>query len=214
MLPWAVPKSSTAAPPPLQDDKAARILAAATAVFSRYGFRRAAIDDVAREAGVAKGTVYLYYESKEALFRAVAQDFADRMLAGAASACATRAPVPERLRRVLEAKFLYVYDVVTRSAHASELLDARGRLAARVFDVTDRQYQARLASVLEEGVAAGQLDLSRAELTPATAAAFLIRAGHGLATPDPSGSLPSRETLKKRIAELVRVALEGLRVAA
>ena len=45
------------------------ILDAALAVFGESGFARAKIDDVARLAGVSKGTVYLYYESKEALFR-------------------------------------------------------------------------------------------------------------------------------------------------
>src|SRR5690242_1165593 len=45
------------------------ILDAALAVFSESGFARAKLDDVARLAGVSKGTVYLYFDSKEALFR-------------------------------------------------------------------------------------------------------------------------------------------------
>jgi AcrR family transcriptional regulator len=45
------------------------ILDAALVVFGESGFARAKIDDVARLAGVSKGTVYLYYDSKEALFR-------------------------------------------------------------------------------------------------------------------------------------------------
>ena len=45
------------------------ILDAALTVFGESGFARAKIDDVARVAGVCKGTVYLYFDSKEALFR-------------------------------------------------------------------------------------------------------------------------------------------------
>src|SRR5215208_3049991 len=45
------------------------ILDAAFVVFGDSGFARAKIDDVARLAGVSKGTVYLYFDSKEALFR-------------------------------------------------------------------------------------------------------------------------------------------------
>ena len=45
------------------------ILDAALMVFGESGFARTKIDDVARLAGVSKGTVYLYYDSKEALFR-------------------------------------------------------------------------------------------------------------------------------------------------
>ena len=49
-------------------DKRAMILAAAREFFERFGYRRTVIDNVVREAGVAKGTFYLYFESKEELF--------------------------------------------------------------------------------------------------------------------------------------------------
>jgi AcrR family transcriptional regulator len=49
--------------------RAEEILDAALEVFGRSGFDRAKIEDVARLAGVSKGTVYLYFDSKEALFR-------------------------------------------------------------------------------------------------------------------------------------------------
>jgi AcrR family transcriptional regulator len=53
----------------------ARILRAATALFQRQGYRRTSIDEVARDAGVAKGTVYLYFRNKaELLIRAVAEE--------------------------------------------------------------------------------------------------------------------------------------------
>lgn len=194
---------------PEASETGARILEAAVSVFSRYGFRRASVDDVAREAGVAKGTIYLYHESKEAMFRAVGQAVADRLLQGAAAARAAEGTAAERLRLVLEAKFLYLYDVVTRSPHAAELLDSKGRLLADLFETVDRKYQAHVAAVLADGVASGEIDLARAGLTPAAAAAFLIRAGHGLETAD-AGGLPPRDVYRKRIAELVRVVMAGI----
>ena len=50
--------------------KEARILDSAERLFRRYGVKRTSIEDVAREAGIAKGTFYLYYSSKEELFTA------------------------------------------------------------------------------------------------------------------------------------------------
>jgi AcrR family transcriptional regulator len=47
------------------------ILDAAQKVFGESGFARAKLDDVARLAGVSKGTLYLYFDSKETLFREV-----------------------------------------------------------------------------------------------------------------------------------------------
>jgi AcrR family transcriptional regulator len=66
------PQSSSPSAPRWQRRPEARpeeILDAALAVFGESGFARAKIDDVARLAGVSKGTVYLYFDSKESLFR-------------------------------------------------------------------------------------------------------------------------------------------------
>src|ERR1700722_17433909 len=46
------------------------LLDAARAVFSRDGYAASSVDDVAGEAGIAKGTVYLYFKSKEELYLA------------------------------------------------------------------------------------------------------------------------------------------------
>ena len=52
------------------------ILDAARAVFSREGYAASSVDDVAAEAGIGKGTVYLYFKSKEELYlAALARDF-------------------------------------------------------------------------------------------------------------------------------------------
>lgn len=50
------------------------ILAAAAEIFASRGFAAATLDEVAARAGVSKGTVYLYYENKEALFKEVVRE--------------------------------------------------------------------------------------------------------------------------------------------
>lgn len=62
---------------PDQDDRQRarrkRILEAATELFVRLGYRKTSMDEVARRAGIAKGTVYLYYRNKaELVFHAIA----------------------------------------------------------------------------------------------------------------------------------------------
>lgn len=52
------------------EDRPDEILAAALQVFGEQGYTRARLDDVAQRAGVSKGTLYCYFDSKEALFRA------------------------------------------------------------------------------------------------------------------------------------------------
>ena len=54
------------------------ILAAAFEVFAAHGYEAARIDDVARQAGIAKGTIYLYFRDKAQLFRAVVRSLVQK----------------------------------------------------------------------------------------------------------------------------------------
>jgi len=64
----------------LSDIKRRRILDAAVEVFSERGFHLATVSDVARAARVGKGTLYLYFDSKEALLVALLDELVDRLL--------------------------------------------------------------------------------------------------------------------------------------
>src|ERR1700738_1101666 len=79
------------------NDKRERILSAAQDLFLRYGVKRTSIDDVAREAEIAKGTVYLYYASKNDLFAAVAERLCSDILARARQTLLNNKLLTERL---------------------------------------------------------------------------------------------------------------------
>lgn len=76
------------------DVRRRQLLDAAIAVFAKKGYRRASISDVIAAAGVARGTFYLYFKSKDAVFLAILADFQARlaaMLDGEAAIAATGA---------------------------------------------------------------------------------------------------------------------------
>lgn len=79
-------------------DRPREICAAALEVFADKGFAAAKLDEIARRAGVSKGTLYLYFEDKEDLFRAVVRD--------------TIAPNIEIIRGLLDAAELPFADIV------------------------------------------------------------------------------------------------------
>src|ERR1043165_9431557 len=56
-----------------KDARPPEILDAALAVFAQKGFAATRLDDVAARAGITKGTIYLYFDSKQALFEALAR---------------------------------------------------------------------------------------------------------------------------------------------
>jgi AcrR family transcriptional regulator len=56
-----------------KEDRSGEILEAALACFAKNGFAATRMDDIARRAKIAKGTIYLYFENKEAVFKALAR---------------------------------------------------------------------------------------------------------------------------------------------
>jgi len=57
-----------------KDTRDSLIVTAARRLFGKYGLRKTTVDEIAREAGVGKGTIYNYYKSKEEIFQAVVEE--------------------------------------------------------------------------------------------------------------------------------------------
>lgn len=84
-----------------KDERPAEIVAAALEVFAEKGFAAARLDEIARRAGVSKGAVYLYFETKEDIFRAVViQAIAPNVGAVRAMIATHPGPLPDLLRSV------------------------------------------------------------------------------------------------------------------
>lgn len=81
-----------------KDARPSEIVEAALDSFVERGFAATRLDDIAKRAGVTKGTLYLYFDSKEELFKAVVRQSVVPILAGAERAvAASQAPTPELL---------------------------------------------------------------------------------------------------------------------
>lgn len=83
------------------DDKRQRILAAATAVFAERDFHRVQVSEVATRAGVGKGTVYLYFPTKDALQRVALQASLEQLAADVDAAARAGRPVDETLEAIV-----------------------------------------------------------------------------------------------------------------
>src|ERR1700737_4663775 len=76
--------------PPADSARQEHVLSVALEVFGRYGFRKTSMDEVARSADISRQGLYLYFASKEALFRAAVGQELDTAL-GDASRCLNEA---------------------------------------------------------------------------------------------------------------------------
>jgi AcrR family transcriptional regulator len=133
------------------------ILSAAQTRFLHYGFKKTTIDEIAQDAGVGKGTVYLHFESKDdilqTLVRTVKRNVTEQMRAIAQSPLISS---EEKLRRMLVSPILSVHDACTASAHGVELVDEA--MQPNVIRCTDDERTAQrvlIADVLREGMRRG-----------------------------------------------------------
>jgi TetR/AcrR family fatty acid metabolism transcriptional regulator len=168
--------SGTDAPPGPKRDA---ILRAAIDTFAERGYFNAQVADVARAAGVAAGTVYLYFKSKDDLLVSIFERSMREGLTDSRAVVADLADPPERLRRLAR-------------GHLARL--GNDRNLAIVFQVELRQstkFMERFSSTLlrdylgliREAIADGQREgLFRADIKPTSAAKMLFGALDEMAT--------------------------------
>lgn len=143
-------------------DRPAEIVDAALAVFAEKGFAAARLDDIASRAGVSKGALYLYFETKEDIFRAVvSQAIAPNVGAVQAMAAAHPGPLADLLRGVTG----HIAGVVERTPLGGVLKMVVGE--ARNFPEIARVWHDDLVSpALGAMTAAIQAAQARGEVKP------------------------------------------------
>jgi TetR/AcrR family transcriptional regulator, regulator of autoinduction and epiphytic fitness len=185
--------------------KRAAILGAALRLFGQYGYKRTSIDDIATEADIAKGSVYLSFGSKEEIFRALCEDIVRRIEVQALQARDSDAPLPDRILAILQAKFGFYFETVRSSPHAAELMDSKNRLSAGLFEKSDRRYQRILRDTIEAASARGEIAPSRHGMSPDSVVELLLAGAYGI-----EHSATSAVVMRRRMTELVNVVLAGI----
>src|SRR5216117_2066431 len=158
----AVARRSRKARPRWQRRKAARpaeIVTAALEVFVERGFAAARLEEVARRAGVTKGTVYLYFKNKEALFKAVVRETIVPVIArGEAMAQAFTGSARELVEQLVREYWRLVGE--TSLAGIPKLMMAEAgtfpELTRFYYDDVVTRGVRLMASVIERGIKNGE----------------------------------------------------------
>jgi AcrR family transcriptional regulator len=141
-----------------KDARPAEIVAAALQLFADRGFAATRLEDVATVAGVSKGTVYLYFESKEQLFEAVVRESVAPNIARAEALVESwEGPTPDLLRGlfafiggVLETPITGVMKLIVSEAGNFP------QLARMYADLVLRRAFALMRRILQRGVERGE----------------------------------------------------------
>lgn len=196
-----------------REERAQRILDVAAALILRWGYNKTTIDDIARQAGVAKGTIYLHWKTREELFGALMQrerlaltEEVQRRVAADPAGATLRAMLRHSAlallqRPLLKAALLRDAEVIGRLAHSAQNSAALAERAAG--------FATYLAALREQGLV--RTDLSLRTQVFLVSAAF---AGFFLVAPLlPDDYRLTDEELADLLAETVHRTLEPERTA-
>ncbi len=185
-----------------------RLLDAADRLLARDGFRRMTIETLAREAGVAKGSVYLHFDSKEDVALSCIDRMADGVVERLERVATGTAPAPTKLRAMLRDRVLLRFDYARHHAPSIDEKLAVMRQAMLSRRATHFGAEAAVFTrVIEQGRAEGTL----AHAAPARAARALVTATNALLPYSLSAQeLGARSPLARRLEDLVTLLLAGL----
>src|SRR6058998_2569862 len=160
-------------------DKPQQIIEAAIRVFARNGYYNSRVSDIAREAGIASGTIYLYFKTKDDILVTL---FREKMADWVAHARREISGEPDALAKIRRLVALH-FQVLETDPDLAEVVQVELRQGHKFFRGASAHevsaYFDVIQSVLEEGVAAGRV---RRDLALKIATKMLFGAMDQLAT--------------------------------
>ena len=187
-------------------DKRGRILRAAVRVFAEKGYYRARVSDVAREAGVADGTIYIYFASKEELLRGLFEENMTRIISELRGVVEAAEGVEEKLRGMFRTYAALVED----DPELAEVLTVELRESGKFMDEFAAPLFGELLRILVDIVEHGQ---QQGELRPDFSSRTIARALFGAVDELALAWVMSKRKWSLEMAgqELLDVLLGGMR---
>jgi len=189
-------------------EKKKRILTSAARIFAHKGFLSARISDIARDAGVADGTVYLYFQGKDDLLGSIFQETMEKFLTDGKRIMAEHDDPVERIRRLIHLHVsLLGGDPDLAAVFQIELRGSRKSLSVLSHDRLSEYFD-----LLAQNVELGQeLGMFRRELRPKMVARILWGAVDEVVTHWVLANKPS--DLLAAGATAVEIILRGIQAA-
>jgi AcrR family transcriptional regulator len=184
------------------------ILNAVDTLLARFGYGKMTMEDVARQVGIGKGTIYLHFPSKKELVLAHIDRIAATVVRKLQDLATSSDSIDRRLRRMLVVRVLHRFDsVVHYSQNLSDLLSSvRSALLVRREGYFEKEA-AVFEEVLREGARFGSLDCP----DPRATSLVLIQSTNSLLPFNLSArELGRREELEDQVGRIADLLIKGL----
>jgi AcrR family transcriptional regulator len=184
------------------------ILDAVDTLIANFGYRKMTMEDVARQVGIGKGTIYLHFPSKEELVLAHIDRIAETVVRKIGEIAASPDSVDRRLRRMLVLRVLHRFDSVAHYSHSLGDLLASVRAALIVRRQAWFEKEAAVfEGVLREGARQGTFDCP----DPRTTSFVLIQSTNSLLPFSLSPrELGRREEVESEVGRIADLLIKGL----
>ena len=193
----------------LREDIRDLILDAADRLLARYGYRKMTIDDVAREVGIGKGTIYLHFKSKEDVALSRIDRVIERLKTELKKVASTDEEPAVRLRSMLMLRVIYRFDSVQH--YTESLNQVMAAIRPSLLERRKHYFEAEariIAEVLKEGRRAGDFFFKDAM---ATARALLAATNSLLPYSLSTRELGARDSVEEQTRRIVDLLIGGLR---
>jgi TetR/AcrR family fatty acid metabolism transcriptional regulator len=129
-----------------------KILKAAVAVFSRRGFHQAQVEEIAKKAGVGKGTIYLHFPNKAMLFAAAVSEGLEHIMAALRRELDSDVHFPEHFRMLIDTSVtLYLKHGDLAKILINELSSGIDPAAMKEIQAVRERFITFIAQILEQG---------------------------------------------------------------
>jgi TetR/AcrR family transcriptional regulator of autoinduction and epiphytic fitness len=134
----------------MDEEKRRQIVAAAIKVFWKHGFRRVKMRDIAEAAGISRPGLYLYFRTKDDVFKAAITQWGDTLLDEIRRGIGRKKTAREKLLFVFDVWVVRRFAGYLSAPEARELTDSGVEFARDALSESYGKFEAVIASILEE----------------------------------------------------------------
>jgi len=185
------------------------IVVAGLRLFTRYGYRKTSIDNIAQAAQVAKRTVYLHFENKAAVFLAILEYLSDLVRQRCTAAENAGGTAVDRLTGLLDAYFGLGFELFSKSEHMPELEETFSKLARTRIGDLNAEYEERLATFLRSLQNTREIGGPPQGLTVEQIVHIVVQAAEG--AKHDAKIRGDQKALERRLRELATLALAAMK---